>query len=119
GRIDVKIPIFPAANPPEGLALLVALCQRRGTEIPSADRDALLPLVPSWLTPGAAEALAVKTYRLTRTGGLSPADALRACLEGYRSPVDPAVIRLQMELAAEEATDAAFIPPEVEAFLGR
>ncbi len=119
GRVDVKIPIFPAANAHEGLALLAALCKRRGASIPAEEREALLPLVPPWLTPGAAEALAVKTYRLTRTTGQPPATALRACLEGYRPPVDPAVIRLQMELAAEEATDAAFVPPEVEAYLGR
>jgi hypothetical protein len=118
GRIDVKIPIFPAANPAEGLALLTALCKRRGAAIPADEHDSLLPLVPPWLTPGAAEAIAVKTYRLTRTAELTPGLALRACLEGYRPPVDPAVIRRQMKLAAEEATDAAFVPVEVEAFLG-
>jgi hypothetical protein len=118
GRIDVKIPIFPAANASEGLALLTALCKRRGAPIPAGEHPHLLPLVPPWLTPGAAEAIAVKTYRLTRTGGLAPAAALRACLEGYRPPVDPAIIRRQMELAAEESTDSAFVPPEVGAFLG-
>jgi len=117
GRVDVKIPIFPAANAAEGLALLTALCKRRGAAIPADAQPPLLPLVPPWLTPGAAEALAVKTYRLTRTAGLPPAAALRACLEGYRPPVDPAVIRRQMQLAADEATDAAFVPPEVGAFL--
>lgn len=117
GRVDVKIPIFPAANAAEGLALLTALCKRRGAAIPADAQPPLLPLVPPWLTPGAAEALAVKTYRLTRTADLPPAAALRACLEGYRPPVDPAVIRRQMQLAADEATDAAFVPPEVGAFL--
>lgn len=117
GRVDVKIPIFPAANAAEGLALLTALCKRRGAAVPVEDHPRLLALVPPWLTPGAAEALAVKTYRLTRTEGLAPAAALRACLEGYRPPVDPAIIRRQMQLAADEATDAAFVPPEVGAFL--
>lgn len=118
GRIDVKIPIFPAATAEEGYTLLSALCQRRKTPIPPEEKPKLLPLIPPWLTPGAAEAIAVKTYRLTRTQTLQPAAALRACLEGYRPPVDPAIIRLQMVLAAAEATDAAFIAPEVRAFLG-
>jgi hypothetical protein len=117
GRVDVKIPIFPAASPEEGYALLSALCQRRKAPIPEEEKPQLLPLIPPWLTPGAAEAIAVKTYRITRTQGLKPAAALRACLEGYRPPVDPAIIRHQMELAAAEATDAAFIAPAVQKFL--
>jgi SpoVK/Ycf46/Vps4 family AAA+-type ATPase len=117
GRIDVKIPIFPAANAEEGLKLLIALCKRRQTAIPDEEKAALLPLVPPWLTPGAAEAIAVKTYRLTRTQNLAPAAALKACLDGYRPPVDPAIIRFQMDLAASEATDAAFVPQEVQQFL--
>ena len=117
GRIDVKIPIFPAATSTEALSLLTALCKRHGSEMPESEHVSLLPLVPPWLTPGAAEAIAVKTYRLTRTQNSSAAEALRACLNGYRPPVDPAIIRHQMDLAAAEATDSAFVPPEVQAFL--
>lgn len=113
GRIDVKVPIFPTTTPDEGMVLLGALCKRRGIALDDASKAALLPLVPHWLTPGAAEALAVKAYRLTKTGTPDPAEALRACLEGYRPPVDPLVIRAQMRLAAEEATDADFIPQQV------
>ncbi len=117
GRIDVKVPIFPTATAAEGMVLLAALCKRRGLPLDEAAKSALLPLVPPWLTPGAAEALAVKAYRLTRTGTPAPADALRASLEGYRPPVDPAIIRAQMQLAAEEATDAEFVPPAVQQYL--
>jgi hypothetical protein len=117
GRIDVKIPIFPAATAEEGMNLLAALCKRRQAPIPAEEVSHLMPLIPPWLTPGAAEAIAVKTYRLTRTRKLSPAAALKACLEGYRPPVDPAIIRHQMILAAEEATDSAFVPSEVRKFL--
>lgn len=117
GRIDVKVPIFPTATPEEGMVLLGALCKRRGIPLDDAAKSSLLPLVPNWLTPGAAEALAVKAYRLTRTGTPTSADALRACLQGYRPPVDPAIIRAQMQLAAEEATDADFIPKEVSLYL--
>ena len=42
----------------------------------------------------------------TKTGTPLAADALRASLHGYLPPVDPAIIRAQMQLAAEEATDA-------------
>lgn len=117
GRIDVKVPIFPTATPEEGMILLGALCKRRGIPLDDAAKAALLPLVPKWLTPGAAEALAVKAYRLTKTGTPDPAAALRASLEGYLPAVDPAIIRAQMQLAAEEATDAEFVPQEVRAYL--
>lgn len=117
GRIDVKVPIFPTATPAEGMVLLAALCKRRGIPLDEAAKAELLPLVPCWLTPGAAEALAVKAYRLTKTGTPLAADALHASLHGYLPPVDPAIIRAQMQLAAEEATDAEFVPPEVRAYL--
>ena len=117
GRIDVKVPIFPTATPEEGMVLLAALCKRRGIPLDDAAKSALLPLVPPWLTPGAAEALAVKAYRFTRTGTPAAADALRASLQGYRPPVDPAIIRAQMQLAAEEATDPEFVPEPVQQYL--
>lgn len=117
GRIDVKVPIFPTATAEEGMILLGALCKRRGIPLDDAAKTTLLPLVPKWLTPGAAEALAVKAYRLTKTGTPDPAAALRATMEGYLPPVDPAIIRAQMQLAAEEATDAEFVPQEVRAYL--
>jgi hypothetical protein len=117
GRIDVKVPIFPTATPEEGMVLLGALCKRRGIPLDDAAKASLLPLVPKWLTPGAAEALAVKAYRLTKTGTPAAVEALRACLQNYLPPVDPAIIRAQMQIAAEEATDAEFVPKEVHAYL--
>lgn len=117
GRIDVKVPIFPTATAEEGMVLLGALCKRRGIPLDDSAKESLLPLVPKWLTPGAAEALAVKAYRLTRTGTPVAAEALRASLQGYLPPVDPAIIRAQMQIAAEEATDAEFVPKEVHAYL--
>ncbi|MCW1885109.1 ATP-binding protein [Luteolibacter flavescens] len=117
GRIDVKVPIFPTATAAEGMVLLGALCKRRGIPLDDEAKAALLPLVPQWLTPGAAEALAVKAYRLTKTGTPSPQEALHACLQGYLPPVDPLVIKAQMRLASEEATDAEFVPVEVRSYL--
>jgi len=112
GRIDVKVPLFPAATPREGLRLIVELCRRRGLPIDPAREAELLPLVPPLLTPGAAEAVAVKAYRLVRTAQALPADALRRCLTGYRPPVPEEVLRFQVALAVAEATDQEFIPPE-------
>jgi len=117
GRIDVKIPIFPALDPAEAMELLAALCRRRGLEFDENDRRTLQPELPELLTPGAAEALAVAAYRLTRTSALPPAPALAECLKGYRPPVAREVLLAQMRLAAEEATDAGFVPDAVSEML--
>jgi hypothetical protein len=109
GRIDVKVPILPTATPAESAALLGALLARYGLPVP-AEAIAALPL-PLLLTPGAAEALAVKAYRMVRTGGLPPAEALARCLEGYQSPVPRDVMEHQMRIAVREATDLSFVPP--------
>ena len=59
---------------------------------------------------GAAEALAVKAYRLTRTENLAPIDALARCLGGYQAPVPADVVAFQMHIAIREATDMQFVP---------
>src|SRR5690606_2663175 len=84
GRVDVKVPLLPTATVAESAALLNALLKRFGIA-PGAEAMANLPL-PTLLTPGAAEALAVKAYRLVRTDELSPLDALARCLIGYQPP---------------------------------
>jgi hypothetical protein len=65
-----------------------------------------LPL-PLLLTPGAAEALAVKVYRKVRTESVAPLEALDASLDGYQAPVPADVLRIQMRIAIREATDMA------------
>jgi hypothetical protein len=115
----VKVPIFPALDADEGMQLLAALCRRRGLELDDEARRKLLPSVPELLTPGAAEALAVSAYRLTRTSEVDAAGALVDCLDGYRPPVAREVIVAQMRLAAEEATDAGFVPDAVRRMLGQ
>ena len=62
------------------------------------------------LTPGAAEALAVKVYRQVRTAEQTPIAALEACLQGYQPPVSPAVLEHQMRIAIREAIDMHFVP---------
>jgi len=110
GRIDVKIPIFPATTAAEGFALIRALAKRRGVELQESDFAAIEPMIPKLLTPGAAEAIAVKIYRAVRTEGLAAVDALRDTLDGYANPVPADVMEFQIALAAREASDGDFVP---------
>jgi hypothetical protein len=108
GRVDVKIPILPTATPAEGWALLRNLAKRRGMVLP-ADPPAGV-VAPDCLTPGAAEALALRIFRLHKTGNLDPVAATAQALVGYRPPVAPAIMQAQIALAVAESTDPAFVP---------
>jgi hypothetical protein len=110
GRVDVKIPIFPTTTPAEGFTLIRALARRRDVELAESDFASIEPLIPKLLTPGAAEAIAVKLYRSVRVDGLTPVDALRDVLDGYQQPVPPDVMEFQIALAAREASDGDFVP---------
>ncbi|HVR38971.1 MAG TPA: AAA family ATPase [Thermoanaerobaculia bacterium] len=110
GRIDVKIPIFPTTNATEGFTLIRALSKRRGVELAESDFAQIEPLVPTLLTPGAAEAIAVKLYRSVRTAGMTPMDALCDTLDGYQNPVPIDVMNFQISIAAREASDGDFVP---------
>ena len=85
-----------------------ALCKARGVDLPEACHQ--IGKMPELLTPGAAEAIAVKTRRLMITGGVTAEEALSSCLDGYLPPISPAVIQSQIQLAIDEASDASFIP---------
>lgn len=111
GRVDVKIPLLPTTAPDEGFSLISLLCRKRGLELPDDAFEKLRDKIPNLLTPGAAEALAVKIYRLVRTSSLSPMDALRDSLEDYQPPVDPLILETQIRLAVKEASDLDFVPP--------
>jgi hypothetical protein len=110
GRVDVKIPIFPTSTPAEGFALLRVLCQRRGVPIDENDSSSLEKLVPDWLTPGAAETLAVKTLRGVLTEKITPQQALFRNLTDYQPPVPRDVMEAQIRLAVNEASDWDFVP---------
>jgi len=114
GRVDVKIPLFPTATAQESFDLIRALCRARGLEISKEQFDKLQSLVPLLMTPGAAEALAMKVYRLVRTSSTTALDALRTCLTDYQHPVAPDVMQFQIQLAVQEASDIKFVP---QAFL--
>jgi hypothetical protein len=108
GRIDVKVPLLPTTTVAESAQLLRALLKRFDLAPTIEQITALDP--PILLTPGAAEAIAVKAYRLSRTGNLAAIDALKACLQGYQPPVPPDVLEFQMRIAIREATDLQFVP---------
>jgi hypothetical protein len=110
GRVDVKIPLFPTTTAREGFDLLRMLCKKRGLELSDALFAAIEPRVPALLTPGAAEALAVKIYRQVRTSAASLNDVLAACLAEYQNPIAAEVMAFQIQIAASEATDLEFVP---------
>ncbi len=111
GRVDVKIPLLPTTTPEESFNLIRGLCARRGTTLEDSSLKTLRELMPRLLTPGAAEAIAVKVYRTTRTTpNATPEIALRDVLDDYQHPVPLDVMQAQIELAIRESSDAEFVP---------
>jgi len=110
GRVDVKIPIFPTTTEDESFNLIRALCKRRGMDIRERSVQSLRGALPRLMTPGAAEALAVKVYRVSKTTGKSPGQALRESLRDYQNPVPLDVMEFQIRLAVQEASDLDFVP---------
>jgi hypothetical protein len=110
GRVDVKIPLFPTTKADESARLLRALCRRVDLNLTEEQLLQLGNKLPLLLTPGAAEAIAAKAYRVARTQSLEPIKAVEACLTGYQPPVPDDILRFQMQLAAREATDLTFVP---------
>jgi SpoVK/Ycf46/Vps4 family AAA+-type ATPase len=108
GRLDLKVPILPTSTRAESAALLSALSRRYDLAM-SAESLAEIGTLPQLLTPGAAEALVVKAYRIVRTEQVSPEVAIRRCLASYQNPVPHDVLELQMRLAIREATDLSFV----------
>ncbi len=113
GRIDVKIPLFPCLTDEQSFALIRALAKRREIIIPEESIEQFRGKLPQLLTPGAAEALVVQLYRVFKTSELSELEALSKCLEVYRPPVNINILKVQMQLAVEEATDSSMIPEAV------
>lgn len=115
GRVDVKIPLLPTLEADESYHLIRALAKRRGLDLPAEAAESLRDRMPLWLTPGAAEALAVKLYRRVRTADkpTTALEALREALEDYQNPVPQDVMARQMELAIREASDLEFVPEKL------
>jgi ATPase family associated with various cellular activities (AAA) len=113
GRIDLKVPILPTATREQSSGLIAALAKRYELTIAPHEIEAMIPLCPVMLTPGAAEALVVKAYRMCRTEGVAAAAALARCLSGYQSAIPQDALELQMRLAIQEATDLVFVAEEL------
>jgi hypothetical protein len=116
GRVDVKIPIFPTATARESFDLLRALCRRRGVKLEDGDFAPLEAKLPTLMTPGAAEALAVKIYRAMKTRALAPLPAVEQALDDYQPPIALEVLEHQIGLAIAETSEWEFVP---EAFRAR
>ena len=110
GRVDVKIPLFPTSTARESFDLLRMLLKKRGIEVSTDNFATLEPLMPLLLTPGAAEALAVKIYRLIRTSNPTVDQVLLSSLREYQNPIPPDIMRFQINLAVAEASDLDFVP---------
>ena len=110
GRVDVKLPIFPTTTPAESFSLLAALAKRLDLLLAPELLTRFESQIPLLLTPGAAEVLAMKIYRLTRADNMPLDAAFARCLEVYQPPVALETIEFQMNLAIAESTDLSFIP---------
>jgi hypothetical protein len=110
GRIDLKVPILPTTTKAESGGLIAALARRYELTIEDGELQQLESKLPLMLTPGAAEALVVKTYRIARTGNVPGGVALARALEDYQNPLPEDVLEKQMRMAVREATDLSFVP---------
>jgi len=109
GRVDVKIPILPTSTPRESFSLLKALAGRLDLPLTDDLFPSLEARLPVWLTPGAAEVLALKLYRAINAGGRTLPEALAEAFENYQPPVSREIMEFQIRLALAEATDASFV----------
>jgi hypothetical protein len=109
GRVDLKVPIFPTSSPEEGYQLLRSLAKRYTLDLAPTYEKA----VPDLLTPGAAETIIVKAYRVMQTAHISAMEALDRCLAQYQSPVAPDILEAQIKLAIRETSDMEFVPPKI------
>ncbi|MCP5540752.1 MAG: ATP-binding protein [Akkermansiaceae bacterium] len=111
GRVDVKIPLFPTLDPKESYHLIRALGKKHRLDLPKEIPPTLKSeLLPELLTPGAAEAIAIKVYRGVKTSGANVVDALRDSLEDYQNPIPRDIMDFQIGLAVREASDLDFVP---------
>jgi hypothetical protein len=109
GRVDLKVPIFPTGSPEEGYQLLRSLAKRYTLDLAPTYEKA----IPDLLTPGAAETIIVKAYRVMQTAHISAMEALDRCLTQYQSPVAPDILEAQIKLAIREASDMEFVPSKI------
>jgi hypothetical protein len=93
-------------------SLIRILCGKYDLELVKDATKHLIPKLPNLVTPGAAESLAVKVYRLAMTKGVSADAALESLLGDYQSPAPEDIMNFQIQLAVEEASDLSFVLKE-------
>ncbi len=116
GRVDVKIPLFPANETEEAYQLIRALGKKHELDLPKDCPSEVEKLIPAMVTPGAAESIAMKVYRLVKTRGVDAVEALRDCLDEYQNPIPTDVMDFQIGLAVREASDLDFVPEEFRVY---
>lgn len=116
GRVDVKIPLFPAHEKDEAYRLIRALCKKHDLKLPKEMPEILHDLIPTLVTPGAAQSIAIKVYRLVKTKKVDAIEALRDCLDEYQNPIPKDIMDFQIGLAVREASDLDFVPEEFRSY---
>jgi len=110
GRVDVKIPLFPAHEPGDCYRLIRALGGKHHLSLPEKCPENVLDMIPETVTPGGAESIAIKVYRIVKTKSVDPVEALRDCLDEYQNPIAKDIMDFQIGLAVREASDLDFVP---------
>jgi SpoVK/Ycf46/Vps4 family AAA+-type ATPase len=111
-RMDVKIPLLPAANAEQTYGLIRSAARLCQLALPETCPPELAGRLPRLLTPGAAETIAVKMFRFIKTDGALPEEALARVLKGYQPPVPEHILQEQIALAIAESSDPSFVPAE-------
>ena len=121
GRIDVKFVLMPTGKKEEAAKLLRALMKRVDLAISEEETALLLPLMPEWLTPGAAEAITSDLYTeiseaRAQNRTTTVAIEIRRILENYQPPVLLSIMEAQIRIAVNEATKMTLVPEEFRHF---
>lgn len=121
GRIDVKFALMPSGTPEEAARLIRSLLKRINILLTDDEVAGLLGVMPDWVTPGAAEAIASELYtRLdqakTDKVETTPAKELRGLLEHYQPPVPLDRMLEQIKLAVNECTSIQLVPEKFRSF---
>ena len=96
--------------------LIRALCKKHDLQLPKETPAELIDLIPTLVTPGAAESIAIKVYRVVKTRKVDPLEALRDCLDEYQNPIPKDVMDFQIGIAVREASDLDFVPQEFRSY---
>ena len=121
GRIDVKFVLMPTGKREEAAKLLRALMKRVDLAVSEEETALLLPLMPEWLTPGAAEAITSDLYTemseaRAQNRTTTVAAELKRILENYQPPVHLSIMEAQIRIAVNEATKMTLVPEEFRRF---